>query len=315
MTTTSLHRSGGGDALRGSHYLRMQQKLAPYLFVSPFVLLFAVFGAYPIVKSLTLSLYATSGPKDAIFVGLNNYKFLATDADFRTAVQNTVVYTLCSVFFQLPVSLGLAILLSQRWLRGRNFFRLAFFSPNLLGQVFVGVLFSVLFMPQYGLVNVGLSGATGGRIALDTKWLNDAKMVMPALVFTSIWMYAGFNMIYFLAALQAVDRDLYEAAQVDGANGWQQFRTVTLPGIKPVAVFVLVTATLGSFQLFELPYLLLGNTAGPNNSGLTIVMYLYNNGFLSGDLGFASAIGWTLALGMLVISLAQVRFTGAMRND
>jgi len=315
LTTTSLHRSGGGDALRGSHYLRMQQKLAPYLFVSPFVLLFAVFGAYPIVKSLTLSLYATSGPKDAIFVGLNNYKFLATDADFRTAVQNTVVYTLCSVFFQLPVSLGLAILLSQRWLRGRNFFRLAFFSPNLLGQVFVGVLFSVLFMPQYGLVNVGLSGATGGRIALDTKWLNDAKMVMPALVFTSIWMYAGFNMIYFLAALQAVDRDLYEAAQVDGANGWQQFRTVTLPGIKPVAVFVLVTATLGSFQLFELPYLLLGNTAGPNNSGLTIVMYLYNNGFLSGDLGFASAIGWTLALGMLVISLAQVRFTGAMRND
>lgn len=323
MTTTSLRRSSGGgnggpassDALRGSHYLRAQQKLAPYLFVSPFVLLFAVFGAYPIVKSLTLSLYATSGPKDAVFVGLNNYKFLWTDADFRTAVQNTVVYTLCSVFFQLPVSLGLAILLSQRWLRGRNFFRLAFFSPNLLGQVFVGVLFSVLFMPQYGLVNVGLSGATGGRIALDTKWLNDAKMVMPALVFTSIWMYAGFNMIYFLAALQAVDRDLYEAAQVDGASGWQQFRTVTLPGIKPVAVFVLVTATLGSFQLFELPYLLLGNTAGPNNSGLTIVMYLYNNGFLSGDLGFASAIGWTLALGMLVISLAQVRFTGAMKND
>jgi ABC-type sugar transport system permease subunit len=317
LTTTSLRRgsSGGGDALRGSHYLRLQQKLAPYLFVSPFVLLFAVFGAYPIVKSLTLSLYATSGPKDAIFVGLNNYKFLLTDADFRTAVQNTVVYTLCSVFFQLPFSLGLAILLSQRWLRGRNFFRLAFFSPNLLGQVFVGVLFSVLFMPQYGLVNVGLSGATGGRIALDTKWLNDAKMVMPALVFTSIWMYAGFNMIYFLAALQAVDRDLYEAAQVDGANGWQQFRTVTVPGIKPVAIFVLVTATLGSFQLFELPYLLLNNTAGPNNSGLTIVMYLYNNGFLSGDLGFASAIGWTLALGMLIISLAQVRFTGAMRNE
>ena len=289
--------------------------MAPYLFVSPFVLLFAVFGAYPIVKSLSLSLYATSGPKDAVFVGLNNYKFLATDADFRTAVQNTVVYTLCSVFFQLPVSLGLAILLSQRWLRGRNFFRLAFFSPNLLGQVFVGVLFSVLFMPQYGLVNIGLSSVPFANVARDTKWLNEPSRVMPALVLTSIWMYAGFNMIYFLAALQAVDRDLYEAAQVDGANGWQQFRTVTLPGIKPVAVFVLVTATLGSFQLFELPYLLLNNTAGPNNSGLTIVMYLYNNGFLSGDLGFASAIGWTLALGMLVISLAQVRFTGAMRND
>jgi len=130
-----------------------------------------------------------------------------------------------------------------------------------------------------------------------------------------LWMYVGFNMIYFLAALQGVDKDLYEAAMVDGANPWQQFRAVTLPSIKPVAVFVLVTSTIGSFQLFELPYLLLGNGSGPNKAGLTIVMYLYNNGFVTGDLGYASAVGWTLALGMLLISLAQVRFTGATRNE
>lgn len=118
-------------------------------------------------------------------------------------------------------------------------------------------------------------------------------------------------MIYFLAALQAVDKDLYEAAQVDGANAWQQFLHVTIPGIRPVITFVLVTATLGSLQLFELPYLLLGNGSGPDQRGLTIVMYLYNKGFVVGDLGYASAVGWTLALGMLIISLIQVRLTGA----
>jgi ABC-type sugar transport system permease subunit len=137
---------------------------------------------------------------------------------------------------------------------------------------------------------------------------------MPAIVLTSLWMYVGFNMIYFLAALQAVDRDLYEAAIVDGAGPWHQFLAVTLPSIKPVAIFVLVTATIGSFQLFELPYLLLNNTAGPNNAGLTVVMYLYDRGFQIGDLGYASAVGWTLAAAVLLISLAQMKITGAFRG-
>ena len=120
-------------------------------------------------------------------------------------------------------------------------------------------------------------------------------------------------MIYFLAALQAVDRDLYEAAMVDGANAWQQFWNVTMPSIKPVAVFVLVTSTIGSFQLFELPYILL-NGGGPNNAGMTVVMYLYQNGFVTGDLGYASAVGWTLALAVLVIALVQVRLTGTWKG-
>jgi ABC-type sugar transport system permease subunit len=292
----------------------MQRKLAPYLFVSPFLILFAAFSLYPIIKSVMLAFYATAGPKDQIYVGTANFAFLLSDPDFHIAVKNTVIYSLCSTFLQLPLSLGLAMLLSQRWLRGREFWRLAFFFPNLLGTVFVGVLFSVLFVPQYGLVNKALNALTFGAVALDTRWLSDPANVMPALVLASLWMYVGFNMIYFLAALQAVDTELYEAAQVDGANAWQQFWAVTLPGIRPVAVFVLVTSTLGSFQLFELPYILLGNTAGPNNSGLTIVMYLYNTGFISGDLGYASAVGWTLALGMLVISLIQLRLTGAHKS-
>ena len=284
---------------------------APYLFVSPFLILFAIFGLYPLLQSVRLSLFITNGPKSEIYVGLKNFAFLLADPDFHTAVRNTLVYAFFSVFLQLPISLGLALLLSQKWLKGREFFRLAFFMPNLVGQAFVAVLFGVLFVPQYGLINK--AGHAIAKLPLDLKWLNNPALVMPALVLVSLWMYCGFNMIYFLAALQAVDQELYEAARVDGANAWHQFRAVTLPGIRPVAIFVLITATIGSFQLFELPYVMLGNGAGPNKAGLTIVMYLYQTGFVSGDLGLASAIGWTLALGILVISMVQARVTGAWK--
>jgi ABC-type sugar transport system permease subunit len=302
-------------AAQRSNWFNFQHKLAPYLFIAPFLLTFLVFGCYPILQSLKLSLYATNGPKSHVFVGLSNYRFLITDADFRTAVWNTLVYAFWSVFCQLPLALGLAMLLSQKWVRGRAFLRLAFFSPNLMGQAFVAVLFGILYVPQYGLVNRALHPLAPSLIPLDTKWLQNPALVMPALVLASLWMYVGFNMIYFLAALQSVDQELYEAARVDGANGWQQFLAVTVPGIKPVAIFVLVTATIGSFQLYELPYLMLNNSAGPKNSGLTIVMYLYQNGFVTGDLGLASAIGWSLALGVLMISLFQLRATGALNGE
>lgn len=328
MSTTSavdsVSRAKEGAAGGSGGFMRFQQKAAPYLFLAPFVILFAVFGAYPILKSLSLSLYATNGPKDAVFVGAANYLFLLKDPDFLIAVKNTAIFAFFSVFLQLPVALGLAMMLSAKWVKGREFWRLAFFSPNLLGQVFVGVLFGILYQPQFGLVNRVLHGVTSGfsKIHLDslviplgTKWLNDPNLVMPALVATSIWMYAGFNMVYFLAALQGVDKELYEAAEVDGANGWQQFLAVTVPSIKPVITFVVVTATLGSFQLFELPYILLGNGPGPNQAGQTIVMYLYDRGFVTGDLGYASAVGWTLALGMLIISLLQVRLTGGVKGN
>jgi ABC-type sugar transport system permease subunit len=297
----------------GQRLFRWQHRYAPYLFTAPFVVTFAVFALYPMVKSLVLALFITSGPKSQVFVGLENFAFLFTDPSFFKAVQNTAIFTFFSVFLQLPVSLGLAILLNSKLVRLRNLFRFGFFSPYLMGQVFVAVLFSVIFAPRLGLLNQVLS-----RMALaasNTDWLGTAGLVMPALVLTSLWMYAGFNMVYFLAALQAVDRDLYDAAAVDGANAFQRFWHVTMPSIKPVAVFVVVLSTIGSFQLFELPYLMLQNTSGPEQAGLTVVMYLYQKGFESGDLGYASVVGWTLALGVLVISLVQMRLAGTWRKD
>ncbi len=298
-----------------TNWHRLQHKLAPYLFVAPFLVLFAVFQAWPIVKSLMLAFYVTAGPRNSVYVGGANFEFLLRDSDFWIAVKNTATFALWSLLLQLPIALGLAILLSQKWVKGRDFFRLAFFSPQLVGSVFVGVLFSVLLVPKDGIVVNVLNGLSPAHFPLDTKFLNDQKLVMPTLVLTGLWLYAGYHMIYFLAALQAVDKDLYEAAQVDGASGVQQFRAVTLPGIKPVLIFTVLTSTIGSFQLFELPYIMLGQTSGPNNAGLTVVMYLYRTGFVSGDLGYASTVGWTLACIVLLISLLQLRLTGAMKAE
>jgi ABC-type sugar transport system permease subunit len=289
-----------------------QQRWAPYLFVAPFVVLFCVFGVYPLANSLVLAFHTTAGPKAMAFCGLDNFRFLLSDADFTKAFWNTAVFTFFSVFLQLPLSLGLALLLNARWVRGREFFRFVFFTPRLVGQVFVALLFGVLFAPRLGLVNRTMDWALGW--GLETKWLGEPALVMPALVLAALWMYVGFNMIYFLAALQAVDPELYEAAEVDGANAWQKFRHVTVPGIKPVAVFVVLMSTIGSFQLFELPYVMLRGP-GPDRAGLTLVMYLYDTGFSTGDLGYASAIGWTLTLLVLLISLIQLRVSGTLRRE
>ncbi len=289
-----------------------QRRLAPYLFVAPFFIVFGVFMAYPLLQSVLLAFQTTNGPKSSAFVGLGNFSFMLHDHDFWIALKNTATFAFFSVFLQLPLSLGLALLLNARWVKARNLYRMAFFSPHLVGQVFVALLFSLIFIPRFGLLNRAIHAVTG--MGLETKWLMNPNLVMPALVLTALWMYVGFNMIYFLAALQAVDRNLYEAAQVDGANAWRQFLHVTLPGIKPVAVFVVLMSTIGSFQLFELPFVLLDGP-GPNNAGLTIVMYLYQTGFSSGDLGYASAIGWALVLIILTVSLTQAQVAGLWKRD
>jgi ABC-type sugar transport system permease subunit len=301
---------------RGPGWWRLRTRAAPYLFLLPYFLVTAVFFLYPLGYATVLAFYQTSGPANRAFVGLDNFRFVLTDADFHRALWNTVVFTACSLLVQLPLSLALAMLLNARNDRLKGFFRLAIFSPNLVGPVFVGVLFTMLFTPRYGLLNRGLHALTGW--GLEQQWLADPDLVMPAIVIASLWIYVGFNMAYFLAALQNVDQSLVEAARIDGAGPGNVFLHVTLPAIAPVATFVVVTSTIGSFQLFELPYTLLQNNGGgfgPKNSGMTVVGYLYQYAFDNGDLGMASAVGWLLTLIILGVSLAQVRASGAAGRD
>ena len=280
---------------------RQYPQWMPYFFLGPFLAIFVVFIAYPMILSAFMAFEQNAGPGVSEPVGFKNFTWLASDPAFWIAVRNTTIFALASVFIQLPASLGLALLLNSDKIKGRGLWRMTFFAPVLVGLPFVAILASLIFAKNKGLLNVTLHAMFGFDI--EFAWMQE--YVMLSLVIAAFWMYVGFNMIYFLAALQNVNKDLLEAAQVDGANAWQRFCNITLPAIKPVAAFVVLLSLIGSFQLFELPYLMLNESAGPNNQGLTLVMYLYQQGFDRGDLGYASAVGWALAAVLFIFAIVQ----------
>lgn len=284
-----------------SRRFRQHPAWVPYFWASPFLLVFAVFLAYPMLLSVKMAFHQNAGPRVAEFVGTQNFSWMIGDPMFWTAVRNTAVFAAASVIIQLPASLGLALLLNRPQLKARGFWRAIFFAPVLVGLPFVAILAGLVFEKNTGLLNVFLHHTIGFDI--EFPWLQ--SYVMPTLIISAFWMYVGFNMVYFLAALQNVDKSQLEAAEIDGANAWHRFMNVTLPAIRPIASFVVLLSLIGSFQLFELPYLLLQETAGPNNQGLTLVMYLYQQGFDRGDLGYASAVGWVLALVLFGFAIAQ----------
>ena len=294
--------------------MRRHRGLAPYAFLAPYLAVTALFVVWPLINAIVLAFYQTNGPASRTYVAFDNFLFLLTDPTFHKALKNTTLFAAASVCLQLPLSMLLAVLLNSGNDKAKALFRLVLFSPNLVGQIFVGILFSVLFTPRYGLVNRFVQELMGW--GLETQWLTNPALVMPAIVLTSLWMYVGFNMIYFLAALQSVDKTLIDAARIDGASRWQVFRHVTLPSVRHVVVFVVVTSIIGSYNLFELPLALMpasrGN--GPDNSGMTLVAYLYQVGFETGDLGLGSAVGWIVALIVFVLSLAQIRLARAVED-
>lgn len=281
--------------------------LFSWFMLAPFLLLFVLFVVYPLIQSAFLAANQTYGPGTRTFVGTKNFELLFKDPVFWKSIRNTIVYALGSLFIQLPLAFALALALNSQKLRGRGIYRLIFFSPQLMGLVFVSILGALAFEKRAGLVNRALAWITQNPDMLDVDWLQ--QHVMATLILISLWLYVGFNMIYFLAALQNVDRSLIEAAEIDGAGAWGKLRHVILPAVKPVATFVVLLSMIGSLQLFELPYVLLDTSGGPDNRGLTIVMYLYQNGFDLGDLGYASAIGWILALLLIALALVQIKMT------
>jgi ABC-type sugar transport system permease subunit len=271
------------------------QRRAPYLFLLPEIAVLGIFFFWPLWQSLTLSFHVTAGTHARRFVGLDNYRFLILhDRLFWLAVINTIAYTSAFLLVQIPASLGLAMLLNRRDVRGKSIFRFCFFSTYLVGQVFMAVIFFALLGRE---TNVG--------------WLTRPALALPATLLAGWSLSIGYAMIYFLAALQTVDENLREAAVLDGAGTWAVFWNVILPGVKPVLIFLVVVGTIWGFQLFELPYVLFQGP-GPNYRALTIVMYLYSTAFERGDLGYSAAIGWLLVLLLSGVSILQLKFTSAL---
>ncbi len=283
----------------------MKKGWAPYAFISPFYLLYATFMLYPLASSMWTSFHFQRTLDYSIFVGLFNYRILLADAQFWQALGNTLYFTLGVLFIQLPVALAMALIVNGKFLKARNFFRLCFFSPTLVAGVFVAIIFRQLYNPDSGLFSMLFNW--------DIAWLETPFLIMPSIIMTSVWQSAGFNMLYFLAGLQGIRGELYEAADVDGASGWQSFVNVTLPGLRPITIFVVIIAIINSLQLFDVPFVLLDGE-GPGGHGRTIVMYLYQK-FETSELGLACATGWTLAVLIFAVTMVQLHLMRAFKEE
>ncbi len=290
-------------------FWNQQQRYAPYIFIAPFFILFAIFMVYPLISSLIMGFYEMRGFQSRIFVGLGNFTDLFADPIFWKSLLNTTLFALGTLLLQLPIALFLAILLNAKFVKGKNFLRLAFFTPVLVAGVFVAIIFNLIYDQRAGLINNEFL-----LFGKEIGWLSNERYVMLAVIITGVWQWAGYNMIFFLAGLQGIRQELYEAAAVDGANWWQSFIHITLPSLRPVIAFVVVVSMIGSFQLFDLPYILT-NGGEPADAGTTIVMYLYKNGFQFMRLGYAATIGWVLFIIIAIISIIQLKLLGIFREE
>lgn len=271
------------------------------LMLLPFLLVFGLFLLYPLVGSVAMSVQAYAGPESATYVGSAQYRFVLGDVFFWVAVANTVGYTLLFLLIQIPVSLAIAVALNAPRVRCRAAFRLAMLLPFLVGNVLVAVLFTALLSPRQGLVPRVVSALFPG---LELSFKTDPVLATVAIVAAGVWLTIGWGMVYLLAALQGVRPELYEAARIDGASGWQRFRHITIPGIRPVLSYLILVGTVSGLQLFELPYVFFQGL-GPRLRGLTVVQYLVLRGFDRGDLGLASAVGWVLVVLIGLFAAAQ----------
>ena len=282
-------------------------RLAGWAFAGPALMVIALFFAVPVLAALALSLtdfdiYALSDLDNLRFVGIDNYVNLLHEPLFWKALGNTFYFVIVGVPLSIAVSLGAALLLQSKLGRFKPFFRTAFFAPVVTTVVAVAVIWRYLFHTKYGLVNWGLGG-----IGVDPiDWLGDPTWAMPTIILFAVWKNFGYNMIIFIAGLQAIPEDLYEAARIDGASSWSQFRHVTLPLLGPVLLLVGILTMAGYFQLFAEPYVM--TQGGPLESTVSVLYLMYEQGFKWWNLGAASAVAFVLFVLMAGITSGLLWF-------
>ena len=282
----------------------------PYAFLSPFLVLYAVFLLIPTVVALWISLHSWTGIGPMQWVGLKNYLRLFTDSSFQAAVLNTFWYVAASIVIIVPLSLLIATALAAKGLRARDMFRVAYFIPFVLSPVVVALVFTILFDPNAGLVNTLLNAVLGiGPI----NWLGDPVWAKVTVIILMIWRYTGYLVIYFLAGLQSIPAELYEAADIDGAGLVSKFRNVTIPMLSPVTAFVAITSFVGAAQIFEEPYIL--TQGGPGESTLSIAYFIYRAAFTREQLGYAAAASFLLFIVLFVFTRLARHFFGIGRED
>jgi multiple sugar transport system permease protein len=277
------------------------KNVTSYLLVTPYILHVLLFVAFPVIFSLVLTFHKWNIISPMEFVGTTNYEKLIHDRFFLKSVLNTLTFLIIHIPLQIVISLALAVALNQK-LPFRAFFRGAFFMPVVVSGVVVTIMWQQLYSLEVGILNRMLIALGLGRVG----WLTDPNWAMASIAFMATWKNVGLYIILFLVGLQTVPQSYYEAADIEGANGWQKFWHITLPAINPTVFMVVILSTIGGFSLFIEPYIMTGG--GPLNSTLSAVLYVYKQGFFYYHMGYAATLGLIFALLILAVVVVQKRF-------
>lgn len=286
-------RQGGSSAK-----LHRPEKIAGYVFIIPTVVLFAVFVGYPIVRAIYISLTSWSGFGDPVFSGLDNYTRMASDPVARAAFVRTIVYAVVTTVLLTVVPLLAAVLINSTWRKFGVLARTLLFIPGVVSFVVTGVVWRLVLDPNVGILNRVLGSL--GLDSLTRTWLGDAQTALPAIIVVALWQGLGLNMLIFFAGLQGVDPTLYEAAETDGANAWQKFRHVTVPGLRVITAIVVSLNLINGFKVFDLIYIM--TAGGPNHASEVMGTLLYGLAFGSTS-GSVPQFGYASAMSVVVLLL------------
>lgn len=289
--------------------LLYSQKIAPYVFVFPYILSLLIFWLYPLVTGITMS-FQDVGFGGKVWVGTAHYAKLAKDTFFHTAVFNSVEYMLLTLLLLIPIPMLLAVLLESRLTKAKGVWKVIMYIPALTSVVISGLLFRLMFSEGVnGQMNVIMTA-----LGLPTRaWLKSKGTAWIALLLLCMWRWTGVNMLYFVSGLKSIENSVYESAEIDGANGWQKFWYVTLPLLKPTTVYVVTISVFAGLSMFLESFMLWNGNSSPKNIGLTIVGYLYKRGIEKNDMGYACAVGVVLMVIALVINFIQLIATGTFK--
>lgn len=288
------------------------EKVAPYVFVFPFVIIFLVFWFYPLCNSFVMSFQERMLGQAPKWVQFSNYSKLLGDKVFLKAVSNSFIYTVWTLILLIPFPMIFAVLIDNKAMLGREFFKSAFFLPALTSVAVAGTIFRLIFGEMEGsLLNSILSLFDLGPF----KYLKDQTWTRIALLTLACWRWTGVNMLYFLSGLKAIDNEYYEAASIDGASPLQQFRHITVPLLKPTTIYVVTISIYAGLAMFTETLMLFNGNNSPKNIGLTIVGYLYRQGIEKNKLGYASTVGIVLLIVAMAINLTQLKITGMFKKE
>jgi len=308
--------AGNKSTLNLTTYRRKESRLA-WLFSTPAIILLIVFLIIPFVWAIWMSftnMRLIPNPNvPTKFIGLENYIRLLTDDVFHKGLLNNFYFVAVVVPIQTSFALGLAMLINQE-LKGMNLFRTIYFSPVVTSMTVVSIVWTLLYNPDEGLINAFLQAISFGKLG-PYSWLTNTKLVFPAIMLMSIWQGVGFQMVIFLAGLQEIPISLYEAAEVDGANGWQKFINITIPQLRNTLIFVIISTTILAFRLFDQVKVM--TNGGPSNASMTTMLYAIETGWGRLKIGYASAVTVVFFLIVLLVSIAQRVLTtekGAKKN-